>query len=176
MGSCWDRHNHALQVLSFLAQNNPSSSLLVCTCKAEANFNCCYSSVWFFFSWQSSCFWNVRRLPELSIFLLEGDSGWICSQFQMGLCWPLIRVWADGGRGETLSWHSWQTREHRGNWALRLRAEQLHITLPGVQSNLCAYVCICLLMCVWAPLCVLTTSSNLFSVGPLWKFFFFKSS
>lgn len=53
----------------------------------------------FLFFLQSSCFWNVRRLPVLSIFLLEGDSGWICFLLQPGLCWPLIRVWADGGRG-----------------------------------------------------------------------------
>lgn len=60
-------------------------------------------SVLYDFFLQSSCFWNARRLPVLSIFLLEGDSGGICFQLQPGLYWPLIRVWADRGRGETLS-------------------------------------------------------------------------
>lgn len=60
---------------------------LLCLHTAEAKlqvlFLFCLSFLLFFFL-QSSCFWNVRRLPVLSIFLLEGDSGWICFLLQPG--------------------------------------------------------------------------------------------
>ena len=140
-----------------------------------------FSSFFFFF------FCRVHAFGMWGVCLYSAYSCWRGILAGSVFCYSRVcaGLWSESGptqaEGETMSWHSWRTREQRGCWAQRLWDwtdhrlwGKKHRTTPSnadfllqperynpfMKNSVCACVCVCVCVCTrWNTCSVLLASS-----------------